>query len=281
MTPLNPIVLTITLGALGSAASAGGISQLCPAADLDGSGAIDGSDLGAMLLAWGPCAPNELPCFAADLNGDAAVDGADLGDLLLAWGPVPQFDSGPSYKDEEAWQIGLEMLGPAGALTLAQELYDRVDQDLDAIRAFEPDLVGETHTLAWVPNQLIVSVSSSMPHDGYDCLNSYYQVTDIDPLFGTIYVLTFASNINVEALAAEYSALPEVIFAEPNGLIGGQNFWTPTPGPNGVWQWEIDDGFTDCFDGCDCHNLYVFRTNAAGAVQLVSFEQFGQPWCDF
>lgn len=279
MRTMNPAAFTMMLGALAGALQAGGLNQLCPPADLDGSGAIDGADLGALLLAWGPCAPKGA--CPPDLNGDGFVDGADLGDLLLAWGPVPQFDFGPSYKDEEAWQIGLEMLGPSGALTLAQETYDRIDQDLDAIRAFEPDLVGETHTLAWVPNQLIVSVSNSMPLDGYDCLNGYYGVTDIDLLFGTIYVLTFAANVNVEALVTEYSALPEVNFAEPNGLIGGQNFWTPTQGPNGTWTWEVDDGFQDCFDGCDCHNVYVFRTTAAGVVMLVSFEQFGQPWCDF
>lgn len=47
--------------------------------DLNGDGAVDGADLGALLAAWGSADRD------ADLNGDGAVDGADLGLLLGAW----------------------------------------------------------------------------------------------------------------------------------------------------------------------------------------------------
>jgi formylglycine-generating enzyme required for sulfatase activity len=57
-------------------------------ADVDGSGTVDGSDLGAVLAAWGPCAG-----CAADVDGSGAVDGGDLGALLVLWGsscsPLP------------------------------------------------------------------------------------------------------------------------------------------------------------------------------------------------
>ncbi len=56
---------------------------LCPSAcpgDLDGSGAVDGADLGDLLAAWGNGGN-------ADLNDDGVVDGADLGELLSLWGP--------------------------------------------------------------------------------------------------------------------------------------------------------------------------------------------------
>lgn len=46
-------------------------------ADLDGSGGVDGADLGMLLSAWGT--PD------ADLNGDGIVGGDDLGLLLAAW----------------------------------------------------------------------------------------------------------------------------------------------------------------------------------------------------
>ena len=49
--------------------------------DIDGSGGVDGADLGIVLAQWGPCSE----CCAADLDGSGAVDGADLG-LLLAGG---------------------------------------------------------------------------------------------------------------------------------------------------------------------------------------------------
>lgn len=51
----------------------------CPA-DLDGSGAVDGGDLGVLLSGWG--GPG-----VSDINQDGVTDGFDLGALLSAWGP--------------------------------------------------------------------------------------------------------------------------------------------------------------------------------------------------
>jgi hypothetical protein len=51
--------------------------------DLDQDGAVDGSDLGILLAAWGDCFEcNDCP---ADIDGDCAVDGSDLGILLGDW----------------------------------------------------------------------------------------------------------------------------------------------------------------------------------------------------
>ena len=54
-----------------------------PDADLDGDGRVTGSDLGALLGAWGTTAGGPR---AGDLNRDGRVDGADLGLLLASWG---------------------------------------------------------------------------------------------------------------------------------------------------------------------------------------------------
>lgn len=62
---------TVTLSAIN-------IAPACEA-DLDGSGTVDGADLGLLLGAWGGAG-------APDLNGDGVVDGADLGLLLGGWG---------------------------------------------------------------------------------------------------------------------------------------------------------------------------------------------------
>jgi hypothetical protein len=69
--------------------TAPGAAETC-AVDLSGDGAIDGADLGELLLQWGDCPINcfTLTC-SADLNEDCTVDGADLGELLLAWGECP------------------------------------------------------------------------------------------------------------------------------------------------------------------------------------------------
>ncbi len=51
-----------------------------PIGDFDGSGIVDGDDLGSLLGGWG-AAPS-----AYDLNCDGRVDGDDLGTLLGSWG---------------------------------------------------------------------------------------------------------------------------------------------------------------------------------------------------
>lgn len=51
----------------------------CPQ-DLDGSGVVDGTDLGLLLGAWNTTGPG-------DIDNSGVVDGTDLGLLLGAWGP--------------------------------------------------------------------------------------------------------------------------------------------------------------------------------------------------
>lgn len=65
-------------------------AMTCPG-DLDGSGTIDGGDLGALLGAWGDRSP------VADLDGSGLVDGADLGLLFAGWGPCPCDDGRPAW----------------------------------------------------------------------------------------------------------------------------------------------------------------------------------------
>jgi hypothetical protein len=60
-----------------------GAASTC-AADLDGDGLVDGSDLGIMLGTWGACSGCD-----ADLDGDGLVDGSDLGIMLGSWGACP------------------------------------------------------------------------------------------------------------------------------------------------------------------------------------------------
>ena len=243
--------------------------------DIDGSGVVDVLDLLQVLGEWGPCAP-----CTADVNGDGVVDVLDLLQVLGDWGPC-QFNYGELWPDGEAEQIGLEMLGAGGPLLIGQEIYDRIDADLDLIRADQPMLVGETHSPWWAPNQILVKLVPGEPLEEYQAMNYYYRVIDEDHIFGDWWVLTLFGNINVPALSLEYMTLAAVELAEPNGIIGGQNYWSPTDQGGGVWRWNIDDGFLDCFDGCDCHRFYVIDTDAVGNVTLISYQEVGMPWCIF
>jgi hypothetical protein len=89
------------------------------------------------------------------------------------------------------------------------------------------------------------------------------------------------AEVVANIMAVKLGGSGDVTSAEPNGLVGGQNFWTPSLLINNNWRWTIDDGFLDCFDGCDCHRAYVMDTTTAGAVNLVSYQEYGQSWCDF
>jgi hypothetical protein len=58
--------------------------------DVNGDTDVNGTDLGRVFSAWGPCLPDE-PCYA-DFNGDGMVDSADLGVLLGGWGRCPGWE---------------------------------------------------------------------------------------------------------------------------------------------------------------------------------------------
>jgi hypothetical protein len=69
----------------GSRSGCGYVFDLVPCtADLDGSGAVDTTDLLILLAVWGDC---ERGCLGADIDEDGTVDVADLLMLLRAWGP--------------------------------------------------------------------------------------------------------------------------------------------------------------------------------------------------
>jgi hypothetical protein len=56
------------------------VAPQLPAADLDGSGSVDASDLALLLAAWSTTAP------AFDLDLDGTIGAGDLSILLGAWG---------------------------------------------------------------------------------------------------------------------------------------------------------------------------------------------------
>ncbi len=256
----------------------------CLAGDVNVDLQVGLTDMGAFVQALlDPAGMDERALCAADVNQDGPVDGGDIGpfiEVVLDQGQA-LFDYGPPRTNAEAEQIGLEMLGAGGALLVPDEDYDRIIRDLGLIRRAHGGLFGQMHSMAWLPNELLVKVYPDLPHDDYECLNTYYQVVNIAHLFGDWYVLTFAGNLNIAALGAIYVSAPEIQYADPNGLFGGENFWVPTPQGGGVWRWDIDDGFMDCFDGCDCHRYYVIEVDADGAVTLIDYQEVGMSWCEF
>jgi len=55
----------------------------CDLGDIDCDGGINGSDLGILLLLYGPC-PDPFSC-PGDLDNNGEVNGGDIGIMMLLW----------------------------------------------------------------------------------------------------------------------------------------------------------------------------------------------------
>lgn len=55
----------------------------CTLGDIDCDGSVSGSDLGIILLLFGPC-PDPFSC-PGDMDNSGEIDGGDVGLLLLSW----------------------------------------------------------------------------------------------------------------------------------------------------------------------------------------------------
>ena len=128
---------------------------------------------------------------------------------------VGLFDYGPHREDALAEYLAMEL---SPALRAPDDEYDRVHRDLELIRAvFPPVDVLRTYR-RYVPNKMLVRVDVNLPQDAYNQLNAFYQVID-DHAFTAVpglHVVTFCDTLNIPTLVAEYEALPEVLYAEPD-----------------------------------------------------------------
>ncbi|MCA9295652.1 MAG: hypothetical protein KC983_04030 [Phycisphaerales bacterium] len=251
-----------------------------------GNGIVNIDDLLAVINAFG----GSGLCDIAPDNGDGTYGNGviNIDDVLAAingFGACPDFVYQTPAANSEAEHIALSMLGPNGGLFALPALTNRVAQDLAAIRAFEPNLATQFNTQPWSGTSLIMTLDQGQPFDNFDCLNEFYGVTDITVLSSIgLWIVYFPSLHNSAQMATNYLAAPEVLTVSLDELLGGENFWIPTAPLNNVdatWIWNVDDGFTDCFDGCDCHYYYTFRVTAGGGVTLMNASTVGQPWCEF
>jgi hypothetical protein len=205
----------------------------------------------------------EVDC-PTDLDGNVAVDVFDLLALLGQWGPCPGCPADFDGNDAVDVFDLLELLGDWGPC-----VFDYGEPRENA----EAEQIGLEMLGAGGP--LVV------PDPIYDRVGRDLGLIRANHLFGDWWVLTFARNMNVPAMAGIYAAIDAVELGEPNYIIGGDNTYTPMDMGDGRWRWDIDDGFLDCFDGCDCHRHYIVDTFEDETVELILYEEYGAPWCEF
>ena len=250
--------------------------------DLDGNGIVGAGDLDVFAECMaGPdvtkppsgCDPE---AFAhADLHADGDVDLHDFAVLTQLVGQT-YFNYGPHRDNLEAEMLAM---GVSGRLRAPDAQYERILGDLALIRAQYPELVTVIDDEDYVPNQLIVGINDGQPLDDYHALNEYYRVED-EEIHSFYRLLTFCDNLNAPLLAPIYAALPSVNWGDPNWWIGIDDYITIDV-LGSTYRYNIDDGFWDCFDGCDCHRVWVIDVDEFGTVTLVTYYEWGQLWCDF
>jgi hypothetical protein len=264
------------------AVAAPGVQTCFGAGDVNGDAFVDVGDLatlaqcmtgsGNMTVPPG-CDPGAFERGDVDLDDD--LDVHDVAELVLHVGTA-YFDFGPRRDNQEAELLAMDL---ADALRAPEIEYNRILGDLAAIRGKYPELVDVVDDTDFAPNQLLVGIGNPPPGGDYETLNAFYQVLD-EEIHASWRLLTFCDNLNAVVLAPIYTAAPEVNWADPNWLIGIDDYITIAV-IGTTYRYNIDDGFWDCFDGCDCHREWIIDVDDLGNVMFVSYQEWGQPWCIF
>ncbi len=250
--------------------------------DLDTDGFVDAGDLAAFAACMaGPdvtepppgCDPNSFG--RADLHADGDLDLQDFAVLALYVGRE-YFNYGPHRENLEAEMLAMDI---SGELRAPDAEYERILRDLALIRTAYPELETVIDDTDYLPNQLLVGLVDGQPLDDYYALNECYQL-ESEEIHYSFRLLTFCDSLNAPVLAAIYAVLPAVSWADPNHLIGIDDYITIDV-IGSTYRYSIDDGFGDCFDGCDCHRFWVIDVDESGAVTLISYQEYGMPWCEF
>ncbi len=259
-------------------------ADVCLHGDGDGDADVDFGDFAALQRCFtGDGGSATAECEPFDFDGDEDVGLDDYFAFSSAGtGPMASFDYGPSPRDNvEAEQLALEHFS---ALLAQDAEYERILRDVAAIRTRQLHVANVIHDMSWLPTEMIVKVTDGLSRCGFDALNVFYRMSELEFLFqsggGTWYVVHFPGRLKTPLLSLDYAALPEVQFADPNGLIGTDDHIQIQTGED-AWTYDLDDGFHDCFDGCDCHIFWTFTVDSAGNVDEVSRNCTGLPWCEF
>jgi hypothetical protein len=275
-------ILMLTLGLLAFVRTAALGTECDLPGDVNLDGNVDLADYGqlaACLAGPGEATPppdcSSEDFAQADTDDDGDVDLGDFNELAHNFG-LSRFPYGPHRENVEAEMLAMDL---SGALRAPDKPYDRILRDLQLIREAYPELVTVIDDPDYMPNELLIGLDTSGSTEEYDALNEYYFVID-EEVHTSFRVLTFCDNLNAPVLAELYAAVPEVDWADPNWFIGIDDYITITEIGDKM-RYDIDDGFHDCFDGCDCHRLWVIDVDLDGVVTLVSYTEEGYPWCEF
>ncbi|HYH47791.1 MAG TPA: hypothetical protein VEG34_19065 [Thermoanaerobaculia bacterium] len=165
----------------------------------------------------------------------------------------------------------------SNGVTARQATYDRLVDDLAAIKADFPEVADIGFHLRYDPSTLLltltpeaVAAANAGTYHEWDCLNSWYDASEVR-LLGPLNVATvhFRGRLRTDRLIAEYAALDGV-------LAAAQNFLAPPPIPpaplNNLCAFVEGERFHYLFPFG--HDGYWYLTTAGPGAEPVFEDQY-------
>lgn len=199
------------------------------------------------------------------IGGIAALS---LTSLVSAECPPGSFDYGPQLPDSEVVSIVLDHYTSADPIVVTQADFDRVANDVSAIRVLVPSLF-PVHSPSWEQNS--IEISTSNPGEaGLVCMNQFFGAT-MTPIEGDDLLVSFPQQVNVHAIAGLYShVVGGATPAQIDIMCGGNccpSSWTYSTAKSGSWRWVVSAGDSHHHHHGGCFQTsWVFTTTPDGAV---------------
>ncbi len=168
--------------------------------------------------------------------------------------------------------------------------YARIRQDLASIRQLYPDMQAIEFLGDYVDGELLVTlitpINPLISTEQYDETNRFLGLCYEDRFASFIGFdvakLSFPARMNMNVLTDLYdpylmSNLSSI--SSPNDISGLDDYIrvisvSGSPGlltakVDTTFCYEFEDGWLNCFDGCDCKEVYTFETDDSGEVAFV------------
>lgn len=171
----------------------------------------------------------------------------------------------------------------SGDLVAPTDLYEDLLGGYSLIRSEFSDSIPELDQVVfvspWMPGELLVKLTEDAiaelrrgEYHDLDSLNAYYRVAEVDThlidFIGWMHLI-FEGRLHPERLAEDYSRVPSLLYAEPNGIWSNQADNYPLLIDGGI-SYLFRYGWGDCPAGCINNRFWYFKVyEVSGEVEYL------------
>ncbi len=198
-------------------------------------------------------------CLFLFACGDHAGDGNDPCSRYNGLATREQIARSP-LPDAEAEVLAIEL---SDGLVAPPDVYQRIVNDLAAIRSTNSQLVNLHATPSWSPDDILVEFDrqgaaavTASTYSDWNCANDLHGVSSPPKLFqgptGRFFVdLQFAHRFNAPLLATQYASLPHVLDVSLLDRAGGDGNDVCASVTGDTYNYIFDAGGGDCPAGAE------------------------------